>query len=763
MATPIKINNVGGDEIKEFTTAEENYIAYQIGLHLSSDSANGIGGITTNSGHTSIGTYTNTFFNEPVGTHPSTSITEGSTTTTLYQNQGTAATETDSDVKLPLMWIDAGGETGFKQMTSSDLNTAVERYLTTIFTNDYPGVFKLGSSSPGGDYSVWLSSVFTDTRTDGTSVTYNIYRRDSYSDPGTTRPLFVRDSGGFDGIQAMTDRQIKYSFGQRAKSRIGASKIGTYQIRSATAGAPTDPGTWVSAGAATDTKQTTSDQSFTTVFTAQYATTYTRGYTGVFSGSYTINYTSTYAKAYTGNAFVTNYTRSFLRQQSESFGRNYTRVYTGNFTSNYVRAYTPNYVRRYTGNYLRNYNRGYTISYASLAAISYEPTGFVALYAPRTTPNYPLGIEGLQVYGAHNVVGVLSTNYTGNPGPRGDPYFGPSRNDQGLPLEMLGVLYGGQDIRWLLNDEVTVVYPYIPDSSNIYELGGVKTSYGVGGPKADIYANPGPQVGAGLVGYLGDSLMTDPQSEYVRAEYSIGAPFRGQPVRYIISYDSPAQVYVRSITEPFYPLGEVASGSRGAPEQKFLLGAYISGGATTWKVYISPAAGDINLSVGRALFVYQNTFFGGSPGNIAELGSTNRVWGYLGGYLRDVAQNYDRNFATDYNRNFVRNTDVGYVGAVFSAAYQKEFLNNFNAQYLRNYTGLYSSVYTGGYTRAYTPNYTTDYARNYIGDYTSAYTRVFDAPYTQAYIRAYTGNFEGLTIDATSETNETYTLYVRIS
>ena len=41
MAIPLKINNAGGTEIKQFTTAEENYIAYQIGLHLASDSANG--------------------------------------------------------------------------------------------------------------------------------------------------------------------------------------------------------------------------------------------------------------------------------------------------------------------------------------------------------------------------------------------------------------------------------------------------------------------------------------------------------------------------------------------------------------------------------------------------------------------------------------------------------------------------------------------------------------------------------------------------
>ena len=78
MATPLKLRD-GDGNIQELTIAEENYLTYLIGLHLAADSANGIGGITTNSGDTSIGIYTDTFFNEPVGTHPSTSISSGST------------------------------------------------------------------------------------------------------------------------------------------------------------------------------------------------------------------------------------------------------------------------------------------------------------------------------------------------------------------------------------------------------------------------------------------------------------------------------------------------------------------------------------------------------------------------------------------------------------------------------------------------------------------------------------------------------------
>ena len=375
MATPLKIRDVSGN-IQELTTAEENYIAYQIGLHLAADSANGVGGITTNSSHTSIGTYTNTFFNEPVGTHPETSITSGSSLTTLYQNQGTAA-ETDSDVELPMMWIDAGGETGFKQMPSADLDAAVDRYLSTIFTGDYPGAFKLASAAPGVDYSVWLSTVFTDTRTDGTSVAYNIYRRDvnSISPPAAVRPMYVRDDGGFDGIQAMTDRQIKYSFGQRAKTRIGTSKIGTYQLRSAAAGAPTDPGTWISAGAATDTKQTTSQQDFTTVFTAQYATTYTKAYTRTYTGDYLRTYTGNYVNVYTGaynTVYTGNYLRTFVGNYTRAFAGSYARAFggvTGGVFNPSPSNFNAYFARNYTNTYVGTYQR--TASFAG-AAVTYQ-------------------------------------------------------------------------------------------------------------------------------------------------------------------------------------------------------------------------------------------------------------------------------------------------------------------------------------------------------------------------------------------------------
>lgn len=802
MATPLKLRD-GDGNIQELTSAEENYLTYLIGLHLAADSANGIGGITINSGDTSIGTYTDTFFNEPVGTHPSTSITSGSTATTIYQNQGINAAETDSDVKTPLRWIDAGGQTGFKEMPSSDLNAAVDRYLTTLFTNDYPGVFKLASASPGPDYSVWLSTVFSDTRTDGTSVAYNIYRRDSYTIPTEIPPMYVRNNGGFDGIQEMTDRQIKYSFGQRAKSRIGASKIGTYQLRSATAGAPTDPGTWISAGAATDTKQTTSQQEFTSVFTAAYQTNYTRGYTRVFSGTYTINYQRAFDRAYTGNAFASNYSRSFTRLASESFATNYTRNYTGNYDRRYTRAYTPNYVRRYTGNYQRafagSFNRGYT----SLAPQNYTPTNFGG---PKpnidaqgfTNIKFPTGPAQSTIYGVSSVqwqygnadtLSILTGAYeglmmfevrTGGNFFIGNALFMQTRRSNGQPTHQsvaTGVLYGGTlgstgtaltglgiPTSWLTTGGNTVgpevSLGFSPDNSELY-VWGANWNYGNEG---HIFWYVGGSGGVDESGYVSTQSVSNPfityqKFNYTRVQYP--NPGNNQLVtQYSIGYNRLAPVYIRNLgyLNAINTIGAVKPGW-------YVSDIFFAGvlSPSRFRLYLGAPAGDVSQLIPNVLTYAQETAFAGilkgtDAGELLAAGV-----GYLGSYAGVAPVSYVSTYVRDFVQNFIRNTDVNYTGNAFNAGYDTTFIRNTPVSYLRNYTGIYTSVYTGAYNKTYTPNYVKSYTGDYIGDYTSAYTNVFETAYLTDYVRAYTGNFEGLTIDATDETNETYTLYVRIS
>ena len=80
-------------------------------------------------------------------------------------------------------------------MTSSEIDTLTDRLVSRIFTSDYPDSFKLATSAPTG-YSTYLHNVFEDTRTDGHSQHYSIYRRDTMSAPTEVKPLTIKRSLG---------------------------------------------------------------------------------------------------------------------------------------------------------------------------------------------------------------------------------------------------------------------------------------------------------------------------------------------------------------------------------------------------------------------------------------------------------------------------------------------------------------------------------------------------------------------------------------
>ena len=272
MSTPLKTTGTDGD-IEQFTVAEQNYLAYQAGIHLSKAGINDPAGLDFNAGGTTVGTYVNTLMDQEIGAHAS--LTSSSTTNiVLYQNTGTAV-ETGPNFRRPLEWNVSLG--GLKEMPDASLNTLVDRLLGTVFANDYPGTYKLASSTPAGGYTQKIANMFTDTRTDGTTIDYHIYRRTSMTAPAVHKAIGVKRSGAtFSGLQVLSEAESEYTFGQRMQTRITDTGIGTYQLRSATAGVPSAPGTWVAKGVALDTRQAVGD----TNFTGDYAGNYTGDYAG---------------------------------------------------------------------------------------------------------------------------------------------------------------------------------------------------------------------------------------------------------------------------------------------------------------------------------------------------------------------------------------------------------------------------------------------------------------------------------------------------
>ena len=152
-------------------------------------------------------------------------------------------------------------------------------------------------------------------------------------------------------------------------------------------------------------------------------------------------------------------------------------------------------------------------------------------------------------------------------------------------------------------------------------------------------------------------------------------------------------------------------------------------------------------------------------------------------YTRNVDVTYTRNFSSTYQREFVGGYTTNYVGNYqrefvggYTTNYVGDYQNEFSQSYTTSYTTGYLSdydgaVYTTTYERAFTGVYSTSYEGNfdanytttYEGNYEQIYDKDFDTSYITDYLGNFQGNFEGETIQSANATNETYTLYVRIS
>jgi hypothetical protein len=397
MVAPLKLNGTAGD-LKEITTTEEQYLAYQVGLAISTQLETDTIALTSSAtSSTSIGTYSNTFFNQAVGTHPGTSISTGTTNTSVYFKT-IAASETG--LTRPIKFTTAG--TRVDEMGDTDLNEIVDRLIGLIWANSYPGTYYLSTTAPSVDYALHISNVFSDTRTDGASVAYNIYVRQAYA-PGA--PTTIRSSkleGGSGSLKEMTDAEIKTTFGQRLKNRVAATanSIGWYQLRSSAQGAPVSGGTWVTKGTATDTKNNTADQAYSAAYSADYTANYETNFSADYLGNYIGDYVGNYLGNYVGN-YSGNYTNpnaiQYTRQRNTyrpsanpsigfygyylgnylgpaSYAGTYSFDYTATYSLNYSSDYQGNYVGDYVGTFLGNYTGNYTGNYFGVTIVSGNST-----------------------------------------------------------------------------------------------------------------------------------------------------------------------------------------------------------------------------------------------------------------------------------------------------------------------------------------------------------------------------------------------------
>ena len=98
---PLKLKDIDG-KIQQINSTEKNFVAYLAGLQTAQSDSSDVGLLTISaSGNRLICSLTDTYYPEPVGTHPYDQTSVVTTTTNLYQINGTAL-ENDSDWRKPL-------------------------------------------------------------------------------------------------------------------------------------------------------------------------------------------------------------------------------------------------------------------------------------------------------------------------------------------------------------------------------------------------------------------------------------------------------------------------------------------------------------------------------------------------------------------------------------------------------------------------------------------------------------------------------------
>ena len=700
-SVPLKLkDSAAPTELQQMSTTEENYLAYQVGLGfaaLDSSSVNQLGINLTGSNRT-VGTFTDTSYDSAIGTH-SNLLTLTQTDTIVRQKTGTIGVS-NTDYRVPISMRDSGGQSIIDEMNDTKLNPLLDRVASRIYTSDYPGTYKLATSAPSSDYSVNLANVMTDTRSDGHSLTYNIYKRNTMTAPTTVRPFAIKRSSGrtgtYQGLQAMTDAQIKYTLGLNIRNRISATanSVGSYKLLSSATGTPTNAGfagTWQAKGTATDTRQdltiadytrsrsSTYSKTRSSAFTADYtrtrASTYLRSSTTSRSSTYSATYTKTRTSNYSP-AFVGDYIGNFTTTTGATFSRTrgstltYLGEYTGDFTGNYgnTLSYLGEYTNNFTGNYLgQDYLTQFSRTlYVSVDQETFYYTGdFATAYAGTYTGNFA----------RTSTVGVSyqrnSTNtFTGN---------------------------------------YTRLASYVGNFSNTFTTESTRNSQRI---TANTY------VRQRIDTYVGD-FTRDRQTNFARN-------FTGN--------------YTGDFTGNF--TGDYIANFVGNYTGEF---SRVTRIATVFSRSFS------TYQTGKGIWQYSSAQYVGSPQYYSRNFSSDfvryravnyqrtRATAYSRTFAGAYARNYTGNFVGNYARAFQRTVQENFTGA---SSFARDFAGNFVGDYARNFT----AQFTGDYARDFTGNYTGNYSRNYLGNFA----------------RTFAGNYTGTTIGASPVNIETYTLYVRV-
>jgi len=332
MAGPAKIKSPsdtlanGVEGIQQLTVSEvKNYTANIITTAFAATKDTASLDITTGSvpaGYTEVGTFNDTFYTVPVGTHP---LNTGGFSTTTYRLSQKTSASTDNKTAVPLRITDVGT---LEESSDTEIDTEILDQVIKAMVDgdgDTAGRYWLSASAPTG--GTWVSrGTLTDTQTDNTTVTKTLWQKTTATtvpSSTTNRTLVKYDT---DGITELSTSELQ-SLTNRMRNRIIDSSIGTYVLDSSAPGT----GTWQQLGETmTDQRKTYSYVNYSGSYSGPYAGTYTGSYSGAYAGTYT----DTFILYYGG--FVGGY-------------------YTGSFEGYYSGSYSGTYSGSYSGTYIGSY------------------------------------------------------------------------------------------------------------------------------------------------------------------------------------------------------------------------------------------------------------------------------------------------------------------------------------------------------------------------------------------------------------------------
>ena len=776
MTVPLKLkDSAAPSELQKFSSTEENYLAYQAGLQLASGDSSDVGSLAFNIHGTEnlIGSLTDTAYDDPVGTGGDNAILTFTTTTTpIRQTKGTL-TPSGSNNRLPVMQRDSDGQRVIREMNDSDMNVLLDRINTRIFTSDYPGTYKLATSTPTGGYTLDLANVTTDTRTDGASTSYNLYRRTSMTAPTKVLPFSIRRSGGdtgtYQGLQLMTDDQVKYSIGTRLQNKISSqiNGVGSYKIYSSAAGNPTNnglTGTWSAKGTATDTRQAIVDANYTrsrvstyvkyrnSNYSAAYSRTrnsvYSRGSTVTRSSTYTATYSKTRESQFTVSGFIGNFIGNYSRNVDKIYTRNSARDVA--YSANYSAAYSDVYSRllQYTGNYgnaapnaggftrtstaIANYTGNYTGDFLGNYTRQQQYLGnYTGDFLKDYTRDRQTDLAGANF--SRNFLGEYSRNYLRNRQSNYSRNYLRTRNSnyqrnrasfsQG---NFLGEYARNYSRNFSRNFTRTSIDPFNYTRSR--QGGRPKDNtleYYVGNyTGTEFYTRNSVVSTGGYTSYVYQrgSSTTDKYwrvavNKSTNASTSVYFPDGGSI--FLLWGDSTNTYYVNEILGSTYEISNANTGTLPDPQHMFTISDYEGvtqyNGSTTIPPYADFVSSHAALKTRLQLIT----------------GFKKGSYEYQKGFLQFTD---NRTSDTHYYYSMRARAITSYVG---------NYLANYVGEYARNYAGNFARDFQGNYTRNYGGSFTGDYTRDFQGNYSRNFTRVFIGNYARDFTRTRSSNYLG--------------------